>query len=217
MFVGHYAAALALKRFEKRASLGVLFLAVQFVDILFMPFVLMGIERMNIVPHFTEATHFELEYMPYTHSLVASICWASLAYVVFRWMIVKRQSVALVVALAVFSHWVLDLITHTPDLPLWTDDSIKVGLGLWNNAALTFALEAIFLITALWIYLRDSRASSSLGKYGMAIFVALLISMNVYNIFGPAPQGGKVELVVLALSAYFLFATAAFWLDKKRD
>ncbi len=104
-------------------------------------------------------------------------CRTSLACVVFRWMIVKRQSVALVVALAVFSHWVLDLITHTPDLPLWTDDSTKVGLGLWNNAALTLALEAIFLITALWIYLRDSRASSSLRKYGMAIFVALLISM----------------------------------------
>ena len=75
MFVGHYAASLALKKFEKRASLGVLFLAVQFVDILFFPFVLLGIERVNIVENFTQSTHFELEYMPYTHSLLASLLW----------------------------------------------------------------------------------------------------------------------------------------------
>ena len=73
MFIGHYATSLAMKRFEKRASLGVLFLAVQFVDILFFPFVLLGIERMNIVSNFTQSTHFELEYMPYTHSLMASV------------------------------------------------------------------------------------------------------------------------------------------------
>jgi hypothetical protein len=64
MYVGHYAVALALKKFEIRVSLGILFLAVQFVDILFMPFVMLGIERMNIVPNFTQSTHFELEYMP---------------------------------------------------------------------------------------------------------------------------------------------------------
>ena len=88
MFVGHYAAALALKKIEKRASLGILFLAVQFVDLLFMPFVLLGIERMNIVPGFTESTHFELEYVPYTHSLVGSLFWAAAAYAVFRWLFV---------------------------------------------------------------------------------------------------------------------------------
>ncbi|MGD2166626.1 MAG: hypothetical protein PVF63_00880, partial [Gammaproteobacteria bacterium] len=121
MFVGHYAAGLALKRFEKRASLGVLFLAVQFVDILFFPFVLLGIERLNIVENFTQSTHFELEYMPYTHSLVASVIWSSLAYGLFKWVIVRKNSVALVVALAVFSHWLLDLVVHTPDLPVWSD------------------------------------------------------------------------------------------------
>ena len=142
MFVGHYAASLALKKFEKRASLGVLFLAVQFVDILFFPFVLLGIERVNIVENFTQSTHFELEYMPYTHSLLASLLWAGAAYVVFRWVIVKKNSVALVVALAVFSHWLFDLIVHTPDLPLWSDTSLKLGLGLWNSAIATFALEA---------------------------------------------------------------------------
>jgi membrane-bound metal-dependent hydrolase YbcI (DUF457 family) len=183
---------------------------------LFMPFVLLGIERMNIIPNFTQSTHFELEYMPYTHGLVGSLFWAAIAYVVFRWLVVKRQSVALVIALAVFSHWILDLITHTPDLPLWTGDSIKLGLGLWNNAAATFGLEAILLVGALWLYLRETDASTSLGKYAMPIFVALLILINIFNIYGPPPQGGKVEMAVIGLFAYFLFAAIAFWLDRKR-
>ncbi len=217
MFIGHYAVSLALKKFEKRASLGVLFLAVQFVDILFFPFVLLGIERMNIVPNFTQATHFELEYVPYTHSLVGSLFWAAVAYIVFRWLLVKKQSVALVVALAVFSHWVLDLIVHTPDLPLWTDDSIKLGFGLWNNAAAAFALEAILLLAALWLYLRETRASTSLGKYGMGVFVAVLVLINIVNIFGPPPEGGKVEMAVTAVIFYLLIAAGAFWLDKKRS
>ncbi len=217
MFVGHYAVSLALKKFEKRASLGVLFLAVQFVDILFMPFVLLGIERMNIVPGFTQSTHFELEYVPYTHSLVGSVFWAAVAYVVFRWLFVRKQSVALVMALAVFSHWVLDLITHTPDLPLWTDDSMKLGLGLWNSAAATYALEAILLLGALWLYLRATQASSSLGKYGMPVFIVVLLLINVLNIFGPPPAGGKIEMAVSAMIAYFAFAAIAFWLDKKRS
>ncbi len=217
MFVGHYAVSLALKKFETRASLGVLFLAVQFVDILFMPFVLLGIERMNIVPNFTESTHFELEYVPYTHSLVGSLFWAAVAYAVFRWLFVKKQSVALVIALAVFSHWILDLITHTPDLPLWTDDTMKLGLGLWNSAAATYAVEAILLIGALWLYLRATKATSAIGKYGMPVFVAVLLLVNIVNIYGPPPGGSKIEMATSAMVAYFAFAGIAFWLDRKRN
>jgi hypothetical protein len=138
MFVGHYAASLALKKFEKRASLGMLFLAVQLVDILFFPFVLLGIERINIIENYTESTHFQLEYMPYTHSLLASLLWAAAAYALFRWVITKDRRIALVMAIAVFSHWVIDLLVHTPDLPIWSDASMKLGLGLWNNAVVTY-------------------------------------------------------------------------------
>jgi hypothetical protein len=217
MFVGHYAAALALKKFEKRASLGVLFLAVQFVDILFFPFVLLGLERMNIVENFTQSTHFELEFMPYTHSLVAALLWAGVAYAIFRWLFVKNNSVAVVVALAVFSHWLLDLITHTPDLPLWSDTSLKLGFGLWNNAIATYVVEAAFLILALWLYLRSTSATSTVGKYGMGVFVVFLLLLNVVNIFGPMQGDSKVVLAVSALTSYFLFAAVAFWLDTKRS
>ena len=217
MFVGHYAASLALKKFEKRASLGVLFLAVQFVDILFFPFVLLGIERINIIENFTQSTHFELEYMPYTHGLVGSLFWAVAAYALFRWVFVKQHTVALVIALAVFSHWVLDLLVHTPDLPLWNDASMKLGFGLWNNAVAAYALEATLLLGGLWLYLRSTSASTATGKYGMGVFVVFLLLVNITNIFGPLQTDSKVVLSVSALAAYLLFAAIAFWLDGKRS
>jgi hypothetical protein len=217
MFVGHYAASLALKKLEKRASLGVLFLAVQFVDILFFPLVLLGVERLNIVENFTQSTHFELEYMPYTHGLFASMLWAVAAYALFRWVILRRNSVALVVAAAVFSHWVLDLIVHTPDLPLWNDASMKLGFGLWNNAIATFALEGALLVLALWIYMRSTSATTLVGKYGMTVFVIFLLLVNGVNIFGPLTGDSKAGLAITALSSYLLFAAVAFWLDAKRS
>ena len=217
MFVGHYAASLALKKFEKRASLGVLFLAVQLVDILFFPFVLLGIERINIIENYTQSTHFQLEYMPYTHSLLGSALWAAAAYALFRWVFVKNRAVGLVVALAVFSHWVLDLVVHTPDLPLWADTSLKLGFGLWNNAIVTYVLEAALLLGALWMYLKSTTASTAVGKYGMVVFVLFLLLVNVMNIFGPLGSDDKVQLAVSALAAYFVFAALAFWLDRKRQ
>ena len=217
MFVGHYAASLALKSFEQRASLGVLFLAVQFVDILFFPFVLAGIERMNIVENFTQSTHFELEYMPFTHSLLASVLWAVATYAVLRWALVKKQSVAMAVALAVFSHWLLDLPVHTPDLPLWSDASPKLGFGLWNNAVATYLLEAALLLLALWMYLRSTKATTSIGKYGMPVFIGFLLLVNVSNIFGAPMVDSKIGLSTFALSSYFLFAAVALWLDQKRS
>jgi len=216
MYVGHYAASLMLKSIEKRASLGVLFLAVQFVDILFFPFVLLGIERLNIVENFTQSTHFDLEYMPYTHSLVAFLIWSGLAYVLFRWVVVKSRSVALVVALAVMSHWLLDVIVHTPDMPVWDDASQKLGLGLWNNAIATYVLEAGLLLAGLWLYLRSTAATTTTGKFGMSVFVVLLLLVNIVNIFGPLQGDSKVVLAVTALATYLLFAAVAFWLDARR-
>jgi hypothetical protein len=215
MFVGHYAASLMLKAFDKRASLGTLFLAVQFVDILFFPLVLLGVERMNIVPGYTASTHFELEYMPYTHSLVTSLGWALLAYGLFRWVLKRQHGVALVVAVAVFSHWVFDLIVHTPDLPLMSDSSLKLGFGLWNHALLTFLLEAALLAGGLLLYLRSTAATGKGGRYAMALYVVALIAINIVNLWGPPPES-KVALALTALVAYFGFAGIAYWLDRKR-
>lgn len=217
MFVGHYAVSLALKKTKNTASLGMLFIAVQFVDILFFPFVLLGIERVNIVENFTQSTHFELEYMPYTHSFVASFVWAILTYIVFRLLSPRKNSIAFVMALAVLSHWFLDLIVHTPDLPLWSDMSPKVGFGLWRNAIATYVVEAVLLLSGLWLYLRSTTATSLTGKYGMGIFVVILLLVNAVNLFGPPLGKSKLALAVSALAMYFTFAAIAYWLDRGRS
>jgi hypothetical protein len=216
MFVGHYSASLALKSVEGKASLGLLFLAVQFVDILFFPLVLLGIERVNVIEDFTQSTHFELEYMPYTHSLLASFICAGFIYAVFRIVPPRNKRVALLMGMAVLSHWFLDLIVHTPDLPLWSDASTKLGFGLWHNAIATYALEASLLAAGLWLYLRSTTATSPIGKYGMGVFISLLLLVNAFNIFGPPFGNSTASLAISALAMYFVFAGVAHWLDGKR-
>lgn len=221
MFVGHYAASLALKSVDKKASLGMLFLAVQFVDILFFPFVLLGIEHLNIVEHYTQSTHFELVFMPYTHGLFASVIWAVGVYIAFRFIpskeTIDKNKTAGVMAIAVLSHWVFDLIVHTPDLPLLGDNSTKFGFGLWNDAIATFSLESLLLLGGLGLYLKSTTATTSVGKYGMIAFVTLMIIISANNIFG-APIGNDiVTLVVSAVVSYSIFAGVAFWLDGKRN
>jgi hypothetical protein len=220
MFVGHYSAALALKRVEKNASLGWLFLAVQFADILFLSLVLLGIERLNIVENFTPSTHFELEFFPYSHSLVGSLVWAAVAYAIFAILParkgVSKRGIALVMGAAVFSHWVLDLVVHTPDLPLLGNSSPKVGFGLWNYALITFILEAVLLLAGAWYYLRGTKARTATGKYGMMALAAVLIAANVSFYFGPPPDSVS-SMATISLVSYFVVGVIAFWLDRTRS
>ncbi len=220
MFVGHYAVSLALKKVEPKASLGLLFLAVQFLDILFLPFVLLGIERINLIENYTASTHFELIFMPYSHGLFATVLWAVAIYALFRFIFKKGSgkgsTIALVLGLAVFSHWVLDLIVHTPDLPLLGDESLKVGFGLWNNAMATYFLEAVFLLGGFWLYLRATKGTSFLAKYGMLIFVIVLFLVNIVNVFGPPMGDSRLGFALFGLALYLGFAGVAFWLDTKR-
>lgn len=220
MFVGHYAASLALKSVDKKASLGMLFLAVQFVDILFFPLVLAGIEKFDVVLNHTESTHFDLVFMPYSHSLVATCFWSFSVYLGFSVFLrrtgVNENRIAILMMLAVASHWFLDLIVHTRDLPLSGDRSVKMGFGLWNNAIATYILEAILLIVSLGLYIKSSKAISFVGRYGMPVFVVSMLMVNAVNIFGP-PFGNTVTAISLsAIAMYILFAGIAFGLDGQR-
>src|SRR4029453_11232462 len=123
----------------------VLFLAVQLLDVVWAPLVLLGVEKVRIVPGFTATNPLDPYYMPYPHSLVAAPLWSGAAAAAYYSL--RRSSglrPGLLVGAAVFSHWILDFVVHRPDLPLF-DDSAKVGLGLWNRPALAFGLEATLL------------------------------------------------------------------------
>lgn len=220
MFIGHYAVGLALKKYEKNASLFLLFLAVQFVDILFFPLVVAGIEHLTIIENYTQSTHFRLDFMPYSHSLIASFMWAGLIYLITRFVFFKNRnynkSVAFVLAIAVLSHWFIDLIAHTPDLPLLGDTSMKLGLGLWNSDIGTFIVETAFIITGLWLYHSSTKASSNSGKYSMGAFVFILLLINAFNVFGPPTGDSEIAMGTSAFVMYFVIAGIAHWLDKKR-
>ncbi|HMA01502.1 MAG TPA: hypothetical protein VKP02_03985, partial [Gemmatimonadaceae bacterium] len=151
MFVGHYGPAFAAKRADRTIPLWVLFIAVQFLDVLWAPFVLLGVEKVRIVPGITKASPLDLYYMPYSHGLLTAIGWS----IVFgaAYQLIARPAAArasLIVGLAVFSHWVLDLLVHRPDLPLY-DNAAKVGLGLWNVPAIELPLEALILLGGMWL------------------------------------------------------------------
>ncbi len=211
MFVGHYGVSFAAKRSEQSIPLWVLFLAVQFLDVLWAPFILLGIERVRIIPGFTASNPLDLYYMPYTHGLLSALLWSCAGGAVYR--LVARPShrrASVVIGLAMFSHWVLDLIVHRPDLPLY-GDSAKVGLGLWNAPAAAFSLEAALLFGGMWLCLRGRLARS----LGTLVFGALMLAIQGYVFFGPPPASDRAAAST-ALIAYAVFAVAIWWLQDRR-
>jgi hypothetical protein len=216
VFVGHYGVSYASKRADWNVPLWALFLSVQFLDVLWGIFVLAGLERVRITPGITATNPLDLYYMPYTHSLIGAIVWSIVAGLLYwRWRGHREGGHgSLIVGLAVLSHWFLDLIVHRPDLPL-VGDRFKVGLGLWNQPAVAFALEAVILTAGLWLYLRSSERISRLGTTGPLAFVALMLAVQAMTFFG-APPSSPTGAAVTALAAYFVLAGMAGWLETRR-
>jgi hypothetical protein len=210
MFVGHYGVSFAAKKVEPSIPLWVLFLAVQFLDVLWAPFVLLGIEKVRIVPGITATNPLDLYYMPYTHSLVAALFWSCAVGLVYQ-LVARppRRQASVIIGLAVFSHWVLDLIVHRPDLPLY-DNAAKMGLGLWNVPALAFGLEAALLFGGIWLCLRGRLARS----YGTLVFGVLMLGIQAYVFFGPPPISDRA-IASTAIVAYAVFAIAIWWLQDR--
>ena len=210
MFVGHYGVSFAIKRVAPRMSLGTLFLAVQLLDILFSIFVLLGIEKLRIVPGFTEYNAYDLYYMPYTHSLVGALAWsASAAGLAFT---SGARMSALWIGAAVFSHFVLDVPMHTPDMPLLGNDSPKIGLGLWRHRNLALVAELVALGAGWWIWHQTSAPRARRGT-GMYVFTALLVALTLATPFLPPPRDGN-DFAYQALAGYVALGAVAGWLDR---
>ncbi|MBW2188919.1 MAG: hypothetical protein DRH23_05895 [Deltaproteobacteria bacterium] len=205
MFVGHYAPSFALRR-TGGVPLWVLFLAVQFVDVLRAFLILAGVEKVRIIEGFTAASPLDLYYMPYTHSLTASIGWA----LALGWIgsLIWRRRGGVVIGLCVISHWILDLPVHVANLPLWGNE-LKVGFGLWNHPVIAFVLEAGVLLTGVAIYARHARS-----KVPIWIFAIVLLGIQYSNSLMPVPESAR-QLAVMALASYFGFAMAAWYVEKK--
>jgi hypothetical protein len=202
MFVGHYGVSFAAKCVAPTVSLWVLFIAVQLLDVLWAPFVLLGIEKVRIVPGITASNPFDLYYMPYTHSLLAAVLWSGAAFLVYRLSSKQDRAgkAAFVVALAVLSHWLCDFVVHRPDLPLY-DNTAKVGLGLWNVPALAFGLEAALLFGGMWLYI----GAAGMPRRGLILFGLVMLAIQAYVFFGPPPVSDSAAAWT-ALVSYAAFA-----------
>jgi hypothetical protein len=185
------------------------------VDVGWSILVLLGIEKVRVVPGITKSLPLDLYYMPYTHSLVAALVWSAAVFVAYRALRPSgTRAAALILGLAVLSHWVLDFIVHRPDLPLY-DDALKVGLGLWNYPAVAFLLEAALFLGGVWLYFRSTTAVTTGGKYAAVVFGFGLCLLQAAVFFGP-PAPSPQAAAVLFLVSYFVVALGAAWIERKR-
>jgi hypothetical protein len=213
MFIGHYGPSFIAKRYDLGVPLWILFIAVQLLDVFWSIFVMLGIERVRIVPGFTKTNALDLFYMPYTHSLPGALAWAVIAGSAYG-AIRKSKRGGLLVGAAVFSHWPLDFLVHPPDLPLY-DNAAKVGLGLWNYPVATLVIEGVIALGALAVYVRNTRVLKASGRYAIPLFLCAALGLQTAMAFGPPPPSDNA-MAVTALGSYAILAGTIAWLEKGR-
>lgn len=213
MFVGHFGAGLAAKALAPRVSLGSLFLAAQFIDLVWPTLLLLGLERVRIAPGITAVTPLDFEHYPFTHSLAAVLLWGAGFAIVYR-LISKDFRSALLLGVLVVSHWLLDLVVHRPDLPLYPG-SAKVGLGLWDSVAGTLIVElAVFGLGAA-LYLRTTRSKDRIGVWALWSLLGFLLLVHLGNLLGPPPP--SVAAIAWVGQAQWLLVLWGYWIDRHRE
>jgi hypothetical protein len=213
MFIGHYGPAFAAKPVARQVPLWVLFVAVQALDFCWSGLILLGVEKARIVPGFTQASALDLYYMPYTHGLIGALILSILFGALGLAFVRERRAAAFaVIACAVFSHWLLDLIVHVPDLPL-LDNSMKVGFGLWRWIWISLPLELAFLFVGAAVYARAVPSRTRLGDLWLWLFVAAMAAVELYGEFGPPPPtpAAEAQTALLAYGALALLAGLVDW------
>lgn len=214
MFIGHLAVGLAAKRIMPRVSLAVLLLAAQWADTLWPAFLALGIEQVRIDPGNTAFTPLDFVSYPWSHSLVMLVGWGVLVGAVYRGIAGGRRTVWVLGSLVV-SHWVLDYVTHRPDMPLYPGGP-TFGLGLWNHVGLTVAIETAMYVAGLWIYVRATRPRDGVGRWAFVALAAMLMLAYVGNILGgPPPSVQAIWLVGLVGAA--MLTLLAWWADRHRE
>jgi hypothetical protein len=215
MFIGHYGPAFAAKPVVKPVPLWILFVAVQWLDVCWSALILLGVEKARIVPGFTEGSSLDLYFMPYTHGLIGAVA-LSLVFGAVALLFVRERRLAAVavVAGAVFSHWLLDLAVHMPDLPL-IDNSMKVGFGLWRWIWISLPLELVTMFAGAIFYARAVPSKSRYGDIALWLFVGAMAAIELYAMFGPPPASAVAEAQT-ALLAYGALALLAAIVDALR-
>ncbi|MCX6142750.1 MAG: hypothetical protein NTZ35_05975 [Ignavibacteriales bacterium] len=214
MFLGHYAVALAAKKAAPKTSLGTLLIAAQLPDLLFPLFILLGIEHLRIAPGITVVFPMDLYDYPLSHSLLAGLLWsAALAFLYY--VIRKEKRGATIVGLVVISHWILDFITHRPDLSLGFGTGTYVGLGLWNSLAGTLIVESALFVIGIILYIRTTKAGDRIGSIGFWAWIGFLASMYAGSFFGSDSSIDTLSTILLMVGSWAIILWGC-WADKHR-
>jgi hypothetical protein len=212
MFIGHFALGFAAKPVEPRLSLGVLLGAPQLLDLVWPVLLLAGVERVQVAPGNTAFTPLAFTYYPWSHSLVASLAWSALLAAVLRASGASWRSAGIAAALVV-SHWVLDYVSHGPDMPLWPGGP-RVGLGLWRSVPATLAVEIAMYAAGVLLYARSTRANDRVGSGAFWGLAAFLFVVYVANALGPPPPSARA--VAVSALALWLLPGWGLWIERHR-
>jgi membrane-bound metal-dependent hydrolase YbcI (DUF457 family) len=214
MFLGHFAVGFASRHIAPRTSVALLIAAALFADILWPVFLLLGWEHVRIDPSATRFTPLDFYDFPWSHSLLALLTWAT-AFAFIYWRATKYSIGAAMIWVGVLSHWVLDWITHRPDMPLYPGGT-RFGLGLWNSVAGTMIVELAMFSVGVLLYLRGTRARDRIGLYAFLAYTLLLV---VTYVAGPlsGPPHSVHELIWTGIIAGSLLLLWAWWFDRHRE
>jgi hypothetical protein len=217
MFVGHYSIAFAARSKKNRIPLWVLFVAVQFLDYIWATLVILGIEKLRVIKGFTAGSMLDSYFHPYSHSLITAILWSSVAAIAYKplcnWLgNAYTKSAALIIGVAVFSHWILDFIAHPRDLAIY-DNRWKVGLGLWNYRDPEFALEIALLAVGLILYLTRN-VMPAIRKGAVIAFGVALVVIQIGDTYVPRNPLTPKQTAMGVWVFYTLFVVVAFLIEE---
>jgi hypothetical protein len=213
MFIGHYAVALAAKKAAPKVSLGTLFLSTQWLDLLWPVFLLLNVEHVRIDKGNTAFTPLDLYDYPISHSLLTVLGW-SIGFALVYYFIKRSWRGAWILGAGVFSHWVLDFVTHRPDMPILPGGTVYVGLGLWNSIAGTIIVEGVLFLAGVFLYVRSTAAADRTGRYAFWSLIGFLSLSWVANMVSPPPP--SVTAIAIGALSFWLIVPWGYWIDGHR-
>jgi membrane-bound metal-dependent hydrolase YbcI (DUF457 family) len=173
MIAGHFGFAAIVKSRERAVPLWTLMLATQWLDVLFVPLLVMGVEHLEPVAGTRGGYGNVVIYADYTHSLLGAAIIASLSALLAASVWTRRT--ALVIGAVVFSHWVLDLIMHRGDMPLLPGNAggfPRLGFGLWKEPVVSACVELGLVLAGAFVYsVAASRAERAAGRAPRTAYV----------------------------------------------
>ena len=210
MFIGHFAAGFATKKINQSLSLAIMFVAVQFLDLLWPILVLLGIETVSIQDGITKLTPLDFTYYPYSHSLLMAIVWGAVFGLVY-FLITKKGRNAVILGVLVLSHWIFDLLVHRPDLPLSPFSDFKVGFGMWNYPLLEIIVELSLFSVGIYLYYTTRKPKKKIAFWLLIVFLLLIQGMNFY---GPLPTDSNA--VAIGANFIWIFVIWAWWIEREK-